>query len=414
MKKRLKVVFTLVMSLAFSFSLFSNGLNLNSVGTKAATMGGAFIGLANDYSAVFWNPAGLTQMKDQNFAVYGSFIMPKGTYQFPQLGIDTQTVSNTYPSGALGYFKPLSENLVVGFLVYVPAGSGAEWNGDDLALLANGQSLEWKSMIGMVTFSPAVAYKINDMISVGATLNFDYGMLDFNMPGVGQYSENLTGNGIGATLGLMIKPSDKVSLGLSYKTPVKISAEGEAKMEGAPLLSALVNTTLAATATATREITWPMWFGAGIAVKPMDNLTVTADIQYTNWKKLDEIEVNFDNQFWNYLFSSEYKFELNWSDTIQYRFGFEYGLSDSLAIRGGFYYDPSPASEDSLNILLPELTYNAVTIGLGYKSGNLRIDFGFEYLMGKDAECPLSSETGMPGTHSMNIMAPNFAISYYF
>ena len=411
MKKSLKVIFVLIMSFTFSLSLFSNGLNLNSVGTKAATMGGAFIGLANDYSAVFWNPAGLTQMKNQNFAVYGSFIMPKATYQFPQLGIDTQTISNTYPSGALGYFKPLSDNLVVGFLVYVPAGSGAEWNGEDLMSLSEGQDLEWKSMIGMVTFSPAIAYKISDMVSIGATLNFNYGMLDFNMPGIGQYSENLKGTGIGATLGLMVKPSEKVSLGLSFKTPVKITATGEAKMEGAPYLGI---PTLTATTDATREITWPMWFGAGVAFKPMDNLTVTADIQYTNWKKLDEIDINYDNQFWNLLFGNLYKFHLNWEDAIQYRFGFEYALNETLAVRGGFYYDPSPAPADTLNILLPEVSYNAVTIGLGYKSGNLRIDFGFEYLMGKEVECPLSTEYGMPGIHNVSIMAPNFALSYYF
>ncbi len=411
MKKTLKVIFVLIMSFTLSLGLFSNGLNLNSVGTKAATMGGAFVGLANDYSAVFWNPAGLTQMKNQNFAVYGSFIIPAATYQFPQLGIDTQTISNTYPSGALGYFKPLSDNLVVGFLVYVPAGSGAEWNGEDLMSLAEGQNLEWKSMIGMVTFSPAIAYKINDMVSIGATLNFNYGMLDFNMPGIGQYSENLKGTGIGATLGLMVKPSEKVSLGLSFKTPVKITATGEAKMEGAPYLGI---PTLTATTDATREITWPMWFGAGVAFKPMDNLTVTADIQYTNWKKLDEIDVNYDNQFWNLIFSGLYNFHLNWEDAIQYRFGFEYALNETLAVRGGFYYDPSPAPADTLNILLPEVSYNAVTIGLGYKSGNLRIDFGFEYLMGKEVECPLSTEYGMPGFHNVNIMAPNFAISYYF
>ncbi len=411
MKKSLKVIFIPIMSFIFSLGLFSNGLNLNSVGTKAATMGGAFIGLANDYSAVFWNPAGLSQMKNQNFAVYGSFIIPKATYQFPQMGIDIQTINNTYPSGALGYFKPISDNLVVGFLVYVPAGSGAEWKGEDLLILANGQNLEWKSMIGMVTFSPAIAYKISDMVSIGATLNFNYGMLGFNMPGIGQYSENLKGTGIGATLGLMVKPSEKVSFGLSFKTPVKITATGEAKMEGAPYLSV---PTLTATTEATREITWPMWFGAGIAINPMDNLTVTADIQYTNWKKLDEIDVNYDNQFWNLLFRDLYNFHLNWEDVIQYRFGFEYCLNDTLAIRGGFYYDPSPAPADTLNILLPEVSYNAVTVGLGYKSGNLRIDFGFEYLMGKKVECPLSTEYGMPGIHNVKIMAPNFAISYYF
>ena len=44
-------------------SLSANGLNLNGVGSKAIAMGGAFIGQADDFSAIFWNPAGLTQMQ---------------------------------------------------------------------------------------------------------------------------------------------------------------------------------------------------------------------------------------------------------------------------------------------------------------------------------------------------------------
>jgi hypothetical protein len=36
-------------------------LNFYGGGTKAAAMGGAFIGVADDAFAAYWNPAGLTQ-----------------------------------------------------------------------------------------------------------------------------------------------------------------------------------------------------------------------------------------------------------------------------------------------------------------------------------------------------------------
>jgi len=58
MKKEKRV---LIISILFSiavFSLFANGLSLNSVGPKALAMGGAFIGQADDLSAFYWNPAG--------------------------------------------------------------------------------------------------------------------------------------------------------------------------------------------------------------------------------------------------------------------------------------------------------------------------------------------------------------------
>ncbi len=408
MKKILKLTFVFVLAVFVSGSLFSNGLNLNGIGTKANSMGGAFIGLADDYSAVYWNPAGLTQMKDQSFTVYGSFLVPKGTYKFPEAGIDTETKSAVYPSGAIGYFKPLSDKLIIGFLGYVPAGSGAEWDGTALAALTGGHTYTWKSMIGMLTFSPVIAYKINDVVSIGATVNINYGILKLDSPGLGQYSENLTGTGYGATLGLMIKPSEKISLGLTYKTPTKVTAEGEATMTGAGLLKLTVN------ATAQREITWPMWFGAGIALKPMDKLTITADIQYTNWKELDKIGITYDNNVWNILFAGGATFDLNWEDRIQYRFGMEYMLSDALALRAGFYHDPTPAPVDTLKILLPQVDYNSITFGIGYNMGSLNLEFSFEYVMGKDRKCPLTSEEGMPGVHGMKILAPTVALSYRF
>ncbi len=408
MKKIFKVSFVFALALFVSVSLFSNGLNLNGVGTKAVSMGGAFIGLADDYSAVFWNPAGLTQMKEQNFAIYGTAIIPKGTYKLDAYGIDAQTKNAIYPSGAIGYFKPISDNLVIGFLGYVPSGSGAEWNGEDLVMLSEGHVFKWKSMIGMFTFSPVVSFKINDMVSLGATININYGMLNMDLPGVGQYSEKLHGTGIGATLGLMIKPSDKISFGLSYKTPVKIKANGDVTMEGLGAYHLTTKTT------ATREMTWPMWFGVGIALKPMDKLTITADIQYTNWKKLDEIDISFDNNMWNAMLAQDYKFVLKWEDKIQYRFGIEYWLSEGFAVRAGYYHDPAPSPVDTLNILLPEISYNSVTFGIGYKMGNLSIDAGFEYLTGKDRECPMTTEEGIPGVHGMKMMVPNFALTFRF
>ena len=56
--------------------LTGNGLNLNGVGSKAVGMGGAFVGLADDYSAVFWNPAGITQITGTSFSFFLTDIIP--------------------------------------------------------------------------------------------------------------------------------------------------------------------------------------------------------------------------------------------------------------------------------------------------------------------------------------------------
>ena len=60
---------------------WGNGLNLNSLGTRALTMGGAFVGLADDFSVVFWNPAGAAGFKSKYFGFYGADLIPTNKYR---------------------------------------------------------------------------------------------------------------------------------------------------------------------------------------------------------------------------------------------------------------------------------------------------------------------------------------------
>jgi long-chain fatty acid transport protein len=410
--KTMRFFMTVALIVLTGISLSANGLNLNGVGSKAIAMGGAFIGQADDYSAVFWNPAGLTQMKNSGLSFFVTDLIPSGTYAFSLYGIDAKTKSTMYPSGAFSYIKPINENLVVGIAAYVPSGTGANWDGEDLKLLTKGAVYEWKSFMGVITVSPVVAYKISDKFSLGATLNLDYGMMKIKRPGLGQYSEDLDGFAFGATIGALFKPSDKLGIGLTFRTPTKVKFSGEAEMAGAGAIKQ------ATKSDAEREATWPMWLGLGLSLKATDKLTLNADAQYTNWKKIDTIDITYDDAVWQAFkkhaqlgaaFNND--FELNWKDAIQWRFGLEYAISEKLAMRAGYYYDPSPSPAETLNILLPEITYNVITVGFGYKTKKISLDLCMETLLGKDQESPLTGK--MPGTHGMNILVPNIAFTFY-
>ncbi len=63
--------------------------------TRPVAMGGAFVGLANDVNAVFWNPAGLTKTEKKELStMYNSWIA----------GIH---------SGSIAYSQPLSSNAAI-------------------------------------------------------------------------------------------------------------------------------------------------------------------------------------------------------------------------------------------------------------------------------------------------------------
>jgi long-chain fatty acid transport protein len=408
-----RVLLTVALAGALTTGLFANGLNLNGTGAKSDAMGGAFIGLANDFSAAYWNPAGLAQISKTSLSIYGADIIPTGTYALSVYGIDAKSKAAHYLIPGLGFFTPLGQKLVVGVYVYAPSGAGAEWNGADLAALTSGTPFLWYSKLGIFTISPSIAYKVSDVFMIGATMDINYGMLRMDQPfAYGQYSEDLKGWAVGGTFGLLAKPSKYFSFGLSYKLPFT------AKLKGTAEIPALAESPYPTTDTGTRSATWPMWFGGGIAVKPTDKLTFTADIQYTNWKKMQSIGVTFENTAWNSLFGTGGKYdqtyEMLWKDTFQYRFGAEYWLSNSLALRAGYYLDENPGPLQTQNILLPEFKYNWFTAGFGYKSEKLVIDAAIQYGKGGDITVPLDPSMAMPGVHGMKMVVPSLNFTYKF
>jgi long-chain fatty acid transport protein len=89
-------------------------------------------------------------------------------------------------------------------------------------------------------------------------------------------------------------------------------------------------------------------------------------------------------------------------------------LTDALALRAGYYSDPAPAPDETANIIFPSISYNALAIGASYCFGKINLDFGFEYLMGKDRDIAASDKGNNPGTQGMNIIAPSLGFSYSF
>ena len=414
MKTLMRIFLAVVLAAGLTTGLIANGLNLNGNGSKANAMGGAFVGLANDFSAAYWNPAGLAQMTKASFSLYGADILPFGTYAFSMAGVDAKSTFKHYLIPAFGYFQPIGDRIVVGIYLNAPSGAGATWDGADLAALTGGNPYKWYSMLGLFTASPSIAVKVTDQIMLGATVDINYGMLKMDQPfDLGQYTENLKGLAVGGTFGLLVKPVKQFSFGATYKLPFTAKLKGDVEIPNAGLLPGVEMTT----DTGTRQATWPSWLAAGIAIKPIDKLTLTADVQYTNWKKMQTIPISFVDPAWEGYFGAGGPYdrvdELLWKNTTQFRFGAEYMVTNCLALRAGYYIDPNPGPIETQNILLPEFKYNWMTFGFGYNSERLIIDASLEYGKGADITVPYG-EGAMPGVHGMTIWAPSLSFTYKF
>ena len=173
---------------AFSF------LKIN-VSARAVGMGGAFTGLANDESALYYNPAGITSIED-----------PKYIFGYHNYFFDMQ-------SGFLGYVKPLSEKRSIGFyLSYLNYGSFTAT--DDLG------NADGEFGGGDLLFAVSLAQKKNHLVSFGATAKFIYETID-------SYSAT------GVAMDLAVKyTSDRGKFGAGFMLQnlgTQLSALGETK-----------------------------------------------------------------------------------------------------------------------------------------------------------------------------------------
>jgi len=444
MKTASRLLLTAALAVVLTTGLHGNGLNLNGFGARATAMGGAYVGLANDFSAVFWNPAGLAQLTQPTFGVGGDILIPSGKFTLGPYSMETER--KYYPAGILGYFQPIGENVVVGVGAYTLSGLGAAWDNTGLeAILVSPfppaaftptlEAYTWESFIGSVTIAPSIAVKLSEQFYLGATFNINYGFFMLEQWGgfevveitspmpvgpdsqslnvapavlinLGQRTLDVKGWGFGATFGALAKPADWISLGVTYRTEAKIKLSGTTEIENLPLLG------LEDVSNTKMSVASPMWLAGGVALKPTDKLTLTFDAQYTNWGKLDVIDLEFEDPVWDMALGSEASLDLHWANKTQIRGGVEYDFG-KFAIRGGYYYDPAPAPDETLNILTPSFTFNSIIGGFGYHSGGLKIDFALEYLSGQKRTIDPSGDN-IPGIYELNILVPVFGLSYSF
>jgi long-chain fatty acid transport protein len=419
----------------FLLPLFApaNGFNLNGLGSRAQGMGGAYVSLANDFSAVFWNPAGAAGFKQKTFGFFANDLIPTNTYLFdsaiPEIpDIDAKTKTSHYVGILAGFYVPVSSKVVLGLGISTPSVYGTKWTGDDFTGLAGGASYSWMSKVAVLSLSPMVAVKLGEAVSLGAAINFNHGIFNLKKPAgtssyppqidgevaagladLGQYEETMGGWSFGATVGLLVKPIEDLSIGLTLRTPSTMSFNGSA------LLSYMSLYDLPDTSDLVRDMPWPLWIAGGVSFRPFERLLLSADIHWTQWSKLDRLTTDYLDPVWADLAEVDGRdvLVLDWKDTTQVRFGAEYTLDPTTALRAGYYHDPAPGPESTLNVLLPTHTFEAFSIGIGKTIGDLQLDFGLEYMAG-DTRTASDTPDSMPGTYGAKIVVPTISITYKF
>lgn len=416
-----KLVLIATISVFVYSSAFASGFQLNEQGARAMAMGGAFAGLANDPSALYFNPAGLTQLRGTNFYLGTTLIMPLATYKAPGTKVEYEQKSQTFTPINFYLTHSFSEKLAVGLSVNNQYGLGTQWGanwpGKYLAV-----DTEVKSFQGTL----AVAYKLLDNLSIsaGGVFALTDVTIDRKSPtGVPsplptEFMVKLKGDGtgIGFTAGLLYKPINKLQLGLSYRSEVSIDLDGTAESEPAGFTHPLIGAYIAfPSGDITSSLTTPQNLTFGLAYMPQDNLTLTADFQYVGWSSYDKLEVTFANYDLSGTTPGMQNVQSTpreYENTYIVRAGFEYVVSESFKLRGGVLYDNNPVKDELVEPTLPDADRIGLNIGYGAKiTEHFGIDVAYFLLMFADRDVN-KSQFGFNGSYSTTAHLFGVNLSY--
>ena len=155
------VVSVIVAVCSWSGSVFAGSNDTNGVAPRAKSMQNAFTAVADDPSAIFYNPAGLTQIEGTELYASLAFILPDLDYANSNTGISSGSTKK-----ALGYNVFFSTDLVepvrLGFGVYAPFARLTNYTAN-----AAVGSLPHKSDLLRLDFVPTVAVHVGPYVSVG-------------------------------------------------------------------------------------------------------------------------------------------------------------------------------------------------------------------------------------------------------
>lgn len=431
----------LVAAAAIPPTLLAQGFSVNEHGTCAMGRAGTATAMpCPDGSAMFFNPAGLTQIERGRtvIGVGGTFIAPGGSFMEDATGLESELKDRVFPVPHVYLVRGLTDRVTAGLGLFAPYGLTTDWPEDAL-----GRFGSYKSVIRNIYVQPTLAAKLGKYVSVGA--GFDLNLVHLQLkqrldlattptttPGVTfgnlgiplgtEFADvDISGNGtgVGYHVGVTVQPTDRLAFGIRYLSRQHIDIdEGEVKIRqvstgirlppnnplglpagteldqvlapqfqaGGPLVDQGGRT----------EVRIPEQLSLGVAYKVTDRARLMFDYTTTNWEVWDTIVLDFDI-LPNAVLPQEFE------RTHVFRFGGEYDVSPSTVVRLGYLTHGAAAPDQTVTPTLPEGPRSEFTAGLGTRLGPGRVDLAYQYIDQADRR----GRSGPPGTPNNGLYSFN-------
>lgn len=381
------ILFAVFFCMAGASAAFGAGFGLYEYGPRGNALGGSIYAMKADPSSIAVNPAQLARLSGTR--VEGGLTMVTASADTSYDGHSTSAKNQTWYVPNFYFTHQITDNLSAGVMVNSRFGLGNEYDKDWAGAVDT-----YKVDLLSASLTPMIAYRLTDKISVGAGVEFMY--LDFSskkmtyLP-MGAVDAKVAGDslGYGFTGGIHVELTDWLSFGASFRTEVEQRVKGKAKFKRPASLAAMgaFNKT-----DAEGKITLPAQFGVGVAVKPIDSLTVEFSALRVNWSSFKELKITYDDNILGPLAGplagradgTKSVSRKNWKDTWRLGVGVEYECTDALTLRASYVYDQSPIRGDHMDTLIPGHDRDLYGAGFSYKLADWTISASYTYLRARD------------------------------
>ncbi|MGI4824508.1 MAG: OmpP1/FadL family transporter [Janthinobacterium lividum] len=408
--------------LAATSGAFASGFQIGLSGQKNIGMGGTGTGLYLDQAAQFYNPGSFV-------FVHGSGIQGGLNMAIPRIGFRAEGGANqenlqnknVFPfNGYIGFGK--DDKWKLGLAAYTPFGSELHyaqgWTGRYSLT-----DINLRSVFAQATASVAITPQLG--VGVGLVM-LAYGDVDLqrDIPLQGQTTTGaahaqLMGKAehkFGVNAGIMFKPSEKLSVGISYRSAVNATVSG-----GDVTITNLPAAAAGSFTAKNFDVTLPLpdVYSFGIGVRPNDKLTLAFDANLVGWSRYQSLDFKYSNGVLGGATSSSSKRQ--YEDALAFRLGAQYKVTEHFTVRAGTFYDFATVRNNFVTPETPDADRIGATAGFTYSLGNhFGIDgsFLFEDFMKRSqsqADLVSSGTTDrVAGTYKTTISVPGVGLYVKF
>jgi len=368
----------------FSAPIASQAAGFALIEQSASGMGNAFAGgsaVAEDASTIYFNPAGMTYIQGTQIA--GAIHLIKPTAEFNDQG-SVKGVNR--PFGSLGgdagdlafvpnfyYKRDLNDKVKFGLGINAPFGLKTEYDKDWV-----GRFQAIKSELKTININPAIAFKVNDQLSVGAGVSAMWAQAELTSAVnlvASERTSKVKGDdwGFGFNLGAIYQATEDTRFGIAYRSKVDQHLDGNVKFStsSAPTPNSGVKA----------DITLPETLSISTFSRVNDTWDLMGDVTWTRWSQFQELAVYRDS---GALLT---KTTENWDNTLRYSIGANYHYSDAIKLRAGLAYDEEAVSDEFRTARIPGNDRKWLSLGAGWQiTPASKLDIGYAHLFISDAK----------------------------